>query len=121
MFPLLAALALAGCGSQEPGRTISFKNDIKPLLDKHCLSCHGEAGPGQRAAELRLDSYNNLMSGGKNGPVVVAGKVDKSPLLISVHPSIDATKQMPMRTAVKLSKTEIRVIETWVRQGAKNN
>lgn len=111
---------LAGCGS-EPDRTISFKNDVKPLLDKHCLSCHGQSGAGQRAADLRLDSYENLMAGGRNGPVVTAGRVEKSPLIIFIHPSMDASKQMPMRAAEKLTKSEIGVIEAWVRQGAKNN
>jgi mono/diheme cytochrome c family protein len=117
---LLAGLALAGCGS-EPARTVSYKNDIKPLFEKHCLSCHAESGAGQRAADLRLDSYENLMAGGKYGPVVVAGKVDKSPLVIFIHPGADAQKQMPMRAAVKLSKAEIGIIEAWVAQGAKNN
>jgi cytochrome c len=117
---MAAGLMLAGCSS-EPTRTISFKNDVKPLLDKHCLACHGQSGPGQRAAELRLDTYENLMAGGKNGPVIVGGKVDKSPLVIFIHPNMDASKQMPMRATEKLSKTEVGIIEAWVRQGAKNN
>ena len=46
--------------------------------------CHGE---GKSKGGLRMDSYDLLMKGGKDGPVIVAGNPEKSVLLSAHHAS----------------------------------
>jgi hypothetical protein len=38
-------------GEQEAKRTIHYPTDVQPVLDEHCVRCHGRDEP---AAELRL-------------------------------------------------------------------
>ena len=39
----LGAFPGAQSGSQAPAATVSFINDVQPILEKNCLSCHGES------------------------------------------------------------------------------
>ncbi len=109
------AAALVGCGS-EPTATVSFRQDVNPILEQHCVSCHTEGGPGFRKTGLRLDSYEHLMA----GRVITPGDTSKSPLLAFIHPSSDPGRSMPLN-APKLAKHEVDLISAWVAQGAKDN
>jgi hypothetical protein len=44
------------------GTEVEYKKDIKPLIDKYCVSCHG---PDKQKAKLRMDTLNPDMI---NGP-----------------------------------------------------
>ena len=104
------SLVLIGCAEQtEP---VSFRQDIKPILDRHCIMCHAEGGVGQQKSGLKLDSYENLIA----GRVVTPGDTTKSPLLAFIHPSADPSKSMP-RNAPKLSKRSVDLIKAWIEQG----
>ena len=87
-----------------------FEKDIAPILNAHCLDCHnGEVSKG----ELNLSSPKTLMRGGGNGPVVVAGAPEKSPLYEFVH-----SGQMPKK-GKPLTEEQIHVIHDWIAQGAR--
>ena len=32
-----------------PARAVDFERDVRPIFATHCVSCHGEAAPGERA------------------------------------------------------------------------
>jgi hypothetical protein len=92
--------------------TISFANDIKPLLDSRCVNCHG----GERTQEgLNLTSHANLMAGSDNGIVVTPGDADNSLLVEMVK-----TNKMPKR-GPKLTPSQVQLIIDWINQGALNN
>ena len=59
--------------AQEPdGEQIAFfENNIRPLLERHCLKCHGAR---KQESDLRLDSRESLLKGGEGGPAVSVGK-----------------------------------------------
>ena len=46
-----------------------FARDIRPLLERHCVECHG---PKKQKGELRLDVRASALKGGHDGPAVVA-------------------------------------------------
>ena len=64
------------------------------------------------------------MQGGDNGPVVISGNAEESPLVWSVEGQ-DAlgipVSPMPPTGLPQLNRTEIRLIKDWIDQGAKNN
>jgi hypothetical protein len=94
------------------GDTISFANDILPLLNNRCANCHG----GNRTEEgLNLLSYAAIMSGSKNGAVVTPGDADNS-LLVELLVSQEMPKRGP-----KLTPTQIQPIIDWINQGALDN
>ena len=49
---------------------VDFQKDIKPILEKRCVSCHGEK---KDKGDLRLHTHNELIK----SKVVIAGKVEK--------------------------------------------
>ena len=70
---------------------LSFANDIQPLFKASCLRCHGEDRP---KGELRLDSLEAVLKGGKDGKVVVPGDSKKSLLLLAAA-QVDEKIAMP--------------------------
>src|SRR2546421_9998 len=56
-------------------KDVTYEKDIRPMLQASCLRCHGEQRP---KAELRLDSREGVLKGGKDGQVVVPGDSKKS-------------------------------------------
>jgi hypothetical protein len=92
--------------------SVSFANDVLPILNSRCARCHGGA-----RTEARLDvlSYEALMAGGLNGPVVVPGDADASSLVRLV-----ITGEMPKQGA-KLTSDQVQLFTDWVNQGALDN
>lgn len=95
-------------------RGIDFSKDIAPILQAHCIDCHG---PDEQESQFRLDRLANLLSGGNSGePAVVPGKPEQSFLLkLILHE--ESGKEMPPDGS--LSKSEIQLIEQWIADGAK--
>ncbi len=81
----------------------------------HCYSCHG---PDKQKGRLRLDSYELLMRGGKDGPVVKAGNVKGSELFHRVTLSPSDDDAMPPQGKRPLAPNEIKLLELWIAAGA---
>ena len=80
---IVAARAWAGAASNRRPHTaaaarVDYLRSIKPLLTRHCVSCHGAEKP---RGGLRLDTAAAARKGGKEGPAIVPGKAEESPLL----------------------------------------
>jgi len=92
--------------------TVSFANDILPILQSRCVNCHG----GNRTEEgLVLKTYADLMAGSDNGPVLTAGDTENSFMVELV-----ASQEMPKK-GPKLTPPQIQLIIDWVTQGALDN
>ena len=90
-----------------------YRREIKPILEEHCYSCHSRL---KQKADLRLDAGLLIHKGGKNGPVVVAGKKNES-LLIEKIRSTDDDERMPPE-GKPLSLVEVALLEEWIVDGA---
>jgi hypothetical protein len=100
---------------------VTYESDIKPILDKSCIKCHGaEKKP---KAKLRLDSLKGVLKGGEDGKVVEPGKSEKSMLIINVAHLGDEDDWMPPpenKLGIKsLTKEQIGLLRAWIDQGAK--
>ncbi len=92
---------------------VLFDKDIQPILEDNCLKCHGE----QEKGDLRLDSQERALRGGKSGkPAYVAGHPEKSQAIEFVT-SNDELIFMPP-TGRRLSEQEIDLFSRWIQQGA---
>lgn len=109
---------LVGC-SAGPA-PVSFKSEVKPLVDKYCTECHLPGGAGAEASGFITESYTSLMKGTKFGPVVVAGDPLSSSFYRLVAGKVDPSIRMPHGKEA-LSEVEITIIENWITQGAQNN
>ncbi|MCU1225136.1 MAG: hypothetical protein JWQ42_3229 [Edaphobacter sp.] len=92
-----------------------YARHINPILDANCVACHGE---GKVKGGLRVDSYELLMKGGKDGPAIVPKKPERSLLLNRVTLPSDHKKFMPAEGKPPLKPQEIAWITAWVLQGA---
>ncbi|HQU37030.1 MAG: hypothetical protein CNIPEHKO_00699 [Anaerolineales bacterium] len=92
--------------------TVSFSNEILPILDSRCKNCHG----GRETKEgLNLTTYAALMAGSENGLILTPGDADNSLLAEQV-----ITQEMPKR-GPKLTPPQVQLIVDWINQGALDN
>jgi hypothetical protein len=88
-----------------------FELKIRPVLAANCYSCH----TGSQLGDLRVDSREALLKGGKRGAALKPGDPDAS-LLIRAVKQIDPDLKMPM--GGKLKPAEIDDLVAWVTAGA---
>ena len=88
---------------------------VEPIFVQNCYSCHG---PDKQKSQLRLDSYDALMRGGKHGVVIKAGDVKGSELFRRVTLPSSDDDAMPAQGKRHLSANEIKLIELWIAAGA---
>jgi mono/diheme cytochrome c family protein len=87
---------------------------VQATFSKNCISCHGASRP---KAGINLTSYDTIMKGGKEGPVVVAGDPAGSKIIKALRHQPGAAA-MPPRGA--LPDADIANIQAWIKAGAKN-
>jgi len=92
-----------------------FAKHIYPVLDTKCVSCHGTT---KEQGGLRLDSYESLMAGGKDGIVIAPRNPDGSLLLKKVTLPPSDPHFMPAEGRAPLTPDEIARIRAWVSAGA---
>jgi len=92
-----------------------FARHIYPVLDTKCVACHGT---NKEQGGLRVDSYESLMAGGKDGIVIVPRNPDGSLLLKKVTLPPHDPHFMPAEGRTPLTPDEIARIRAWVLQGA---
>ncbi len=91
-----------------------YVRDIKPLLQKKCLGCHG---PANAVHGLRLDTRAGALKGGNSGaPALVPGKSAES-LIIRYTAGLDKEIVMPPAGG-RLTSAEVDLLREWIAQGA---
>ena len=92
---------------------VDFARDIHPLLEDHCVKCHG---PEKQKGGLRLDNRTSALQGGDEGKVIVAGKSAES-RLIHLTSGLEPDTRMPPEGA-PLTAERIGLLRAWIDQGA---
>ena len=98
---------------------VSYKKDIKPLIEKSCLNCHG---PKKRPkGKYRIDTRELALKGGSEGVAIIPGKSDKSPLTYYITYQVVDYEMPPegKKDYPKLTKEQIGLVRAWIDQGAK--
>jgi Protein of unknown function (DUF1553)/Protein of unknown function (DUF1549)/Planctomycete cytochrome C len=103
--------SLAPVDSATPVDAAYFENEVRPVLEKNCLGCHGV---GNRLAGLDLRSRESALKGGTRGAAFVAGRADKSVLYHLV--AGDRAPLMP--PTGKLPPAQVAVLKRWIDGGA---
>ena len=92
-----------------------FARHVYTVLGTKCVTCHGT---NKEQGGLRLDSYESLMAGGKDGIVIAPRNPDGSLLLKKVTLPPNDPHFMPAEGRPPLTPDEIVRIRAWVLQGA---
>ena len=88
---------------------------VQPIFAARCVGCHG---PTKHKGNLRLDSYDALMQGGKDGLVVQAGNVQGSDLFRRITLSPGHDDFMPKESKRPLTPDQVKTVELWIGAGA---
>ncbi len=102
------------------GEPVSFKNDVFPIIELRCLSCHQPGGLGFEESGLDMRSYESLMKGTKHGSMIVPRSAFTSNLIAMIEHRTDSNLYMP-HSKKRISKCERLIFKFWINQGAKNN
>ena len=96
------------------GERIDFRKDIEPILQKHCLRCHGA---DKRKGGLLLTSRKDALTPADSGlAALVPGAAKKSELMRRVLTN-DKDERMPP-SGPGLTAVEIERLRNWIDQGA---
>ncbi|MCY4077871.1 MAG: PSD1 and planctomycete cytochrome C domain-containing protein [Acidobacteria bacterium] len=108
---LAAVLGLAATAGAQ-NEPITFTDHIRPIMERACWNCHGEAA---QLSDLDLSSRDGALEGGTKGPAIVPGRAEDS-LLFRMVAGLDQPS-MPM-TGDPLSDAELAAVRTWIDEGA---
>lgn len=119
---LFSALLLCGGalhGHAQSSEDITFfREKVKPVLEEHCISCHGGSdgkGGYKIKGGLQLISRKGLLKGGEHGPAYDEKKPTQS-ILLEVISYRNDELQMPPKN--KLSDEHIALLTEWIKRGA---
>ncbi|MGV3659218.1 MAG: DUF1553 domain-containing protein [Prosthecobacter sp.] len=111
LFPLLITSALAA----EPEGAKLFHEQVAPVLVKNCVECHNDV---TTKGGLNMETLASTLKGGDEGPAIIPGKADESPLYRMIVPeSAGEAPQMPKKKPA-LSSGETDLIKRWIDAGA---
>jgi mono/diheme cytochrome c family protein len=114
------ALGFAGCGEQAAAppvaaappamvaAPVSFADNVGTVIISKCAGCHIKESKGG----LSLATFESLMAGGTNGPIVIPGKPGESRLVQLIE-----SGKMPAK-GDSLDETAKNDIREWVAKGA---
>ena len=89
-----------------------FERRVRPVLVETCFKCHGGT---KTSGDLRVDTLEALLKGGKSGAAIVPGKPESSLLMRAIRHEADDFKMPPK---AKLPKETIDAFAKWIAAGA---
>ncbi len=94
---------------------VDFSSEVKPVLNKKCISCHGGVKAQGGFSVLFRDEALAVTESGK--PAIIPGDPDGSEMIKRLV-SNDPETRMPYKHE-PLDKEEIDLLRRWIKQGAK--
>ena len=115
------AVAATAFARERPSRdraAVDFNRDIRPILSRNCLLCHGP-DISTREAGLRLDLRERAVAATESGrgSAIVPGDSAAS-LLIRRVTSNDESFRMPPADRRQLRAEDVELLRRWIDQGA---
>lgn len=102
-----------GSNSNAENTFPDYQKQIAPLLKKYCTSCHN---PEDKDGELSLETFKDLLKGGKSGPVIMPGD-SKNSRLVRVLTG-ESKPKMPPRRSPAPPPESIELLSKWIDEGA---
>ncbi len=96
-------------------QALVFEDLVKPILEKKCINCHNN----QKAkGELVMETPEQLLKGGKNGPLWDLKSAHSGLLMQRIRLPLDDDKHMPPSGKPQLTSDEIAILHHWIKGGA---
>ena len=112
---LITGVALSGYLFFFTAPPVDFSTEVKPLLNRKCLSCHGGV---KKKGDYSLLFREEAMGTGASGrPAIIPGDPEHSELYLRLIEH-DPEERMPYKEE-PLKEEEIALLKNWISQGAK--
>lgn len=112
-----AVVSLLGCLSAA-AEEIRFNDDVRPILSRHCIACHGP-DEEDRQADLRLDTFDGATADLGGYAALAPGKPADSELLNRILTDDEDLRMPPADHAGPLKPSEVETLRQWILQGGK--
>ena len=94
---------------------VVYADVIAPILDSKCVQCHKEE---KAKGRLRLDTYDFIVKGGKEGPAIEPGNSQDSNMIFRMELEPDDDEHMPPEGKPDLDDDELAIVKWWIDSGA---
>jgi uncharacterized membrane protein len=101
--------------AKPPAEQVVYTDIIVPILEQKCYSCHNAE---KQKGKYRMDEYDLLVKGGKEGDGIVHGKVDDSNVIVRIDLPEDDDEHMPPEGKKDLEAHEVVLVKWWIDKGA---
>ncbi len=92
-----------------------YADIVAPILERRCVQCHKES---KSKGKFRMDSYELLVKGGKEGAGLKPGNSAESQILIRMLLPKDDEEHMPPEGKTAVEDHEFAVMKWWIDNGA---
>lgn len=98
-----------------PEKSVDYNSDIKPILNKNCIACHGGV---KKSGEFSMLFQEEAYSANESGKrAIVPGSPEESEMIRRItHP--DPNERMPPE-GNPLPEEKVELLTQWIEQGAK--
>jgi uncharacterized membrane protein len=94
---------------------IVYADIVQPILEQRCVQCHKE---GKSKGKFRMDTYDLLVKGGKEGDGIEPGNAEDSNIVYRAELPEDDDEHMPPDGKKGFEAHELAVVKWWIAQGA---
>lgn len=118
--PLMAAFSDLTTQSTHPKITdineaLVYQDLVAPVFEQKCWQCHNST---KQKGGLRMDTPEQLLKGGENGPLLTAGHPDNSLIMKRLLLPEIHDDHMPPKGKAQLNDSEIALLHWWIQHGA---
>ncbi len=110
--PIALFLSLLAGASVRADDGTFFRQQVAPILERHCVHCHQGDKP---KGGLALTNPQAALAGGESGPAIALGKPEESLLIEYVS---GQKPEMP-KEAPPLAAEQVATLRRWIAEGAK--
>jgi hypothetical protein len=113
---LILQVAMAGAAVAAP---LGFNRDVRPILSKSCLACHGPDAAHGRMGGLRLDLREDALKGGESGrAAIIPGDPEASEMIRRITSQDPDLMMPPPDSHFEISPAEREILSRWIKEGA---
>jgi hypothetical protein len=93
---------------------VIYADIVAPILEGKCTQCHDA---DKQKGKLRMDTYEFLLAGGKEGPAIEPGSAEKSNIIVRAELDEDDDEHMPPEGKPDLEDHELLLLKWWLDTG----
>ncbi len=95
--------------AQTQAGTVNFAKDIRPILENHCVRCHG---PDEPEGGYRMDNRDEAMV------AIETGDSESSDFYLFLTSEEEDVMMPPPDEGGPLRESDIQLVKTWINEGA---